>query len=50
MPISSKGKGKAVDSDAQPYDNDNLPWVEKYCPVTLNDVVSHPPNASSKAL
>ncbi|KAK0239151.1 P-loop containing nucleoside triphosphate hydrolase protein [Armillaria nabsnona] len=41
IPTSAKGKGKAVDSDVQPYDNDNLPWVEKYRPVTLNDVVSH---------
>ncbi|KAK0214777.1 P-loop containing nucleoside triphosphate hydrolase protein [Armillaria fumosa] len=41
IPTSAEGKGKAVDSDAQHYDNDNLPWVEKYRPVTLNDVVSH---------
>ncbi|KAJ7281444.1 P-loop containing nucleoside triphosphate hydrolase protein [Mycena rebaudengoi] len=43
-PISTaaKGKGKAVDRD-RPFDNDNLPWcaVEKYRPVTLDDVVSH---------
>ncbi|KAG7445006.1 P-loop containing nucleoside triphosphate hydrolase protein [Guyanagaster necrorhizus] len=41
IPTSVKGKGKAVGSDAGPYDNDNLPWVEKYRPVTLSDVVSH---------
>ncbi|KAF8892243.1 P-loop containing nucleoside triphosphate hydrolase protein [Infundibulicybe gibba] len=41
-PISraAKGKGKAADRD-RPYDNENLPWVEKYRPVTLDDVVSH---------
>ncbi|KDQ61544.1 hypothetical protein JAAARDRAFT_123033 [Jaapia argillacea MUCL 33604] len=38
--FSSKGKGKAVEQPTQ-YDNDNLPWVEKYRPVTLDDVVSH---------
>ncbi|KAG6817522.1 hypothetical protein H0H87_007490 [Tephrocybe sp. NHM501043] len=37
---AAKGKGKAVDRE-QPYDNDNLPWVEKYRPITLDDVVSH---------
>ncbi|KIJ55338.1 hypothetical protein M422DRAFT_199503 [Sphaerobolus stellatus SS14] len=36
--ISSKGKGKA---GQRVVDNENLPWVEKYRPVTLNDVVSH---------
>ncbi|KIY72257.1 P-loop containing nucleoside triphosphate hydrolase protein [Cylindrobasidium torrendii FP15055 ss-10] len=35
----AKGKGKATES-SQPY-NENLPWVEKYRPVTLDDVVSH---------
>ncbi|KAF8906261.1 P-loop containing nucleoside triphosphate hydrolase protein [Gymnopilus junonius] len=35
----SKGKGKAVDRD--PPADDNLPWVEKYRPVNLDDVVSH---------
>ncbi|KAJ6591469.1 P-loop containing nucleoside triphosphate hydrolase protein [Mycena vulgaris] len=40
IPAASKGKGKAVDRD-RPFDNDNLPWVEKYRPVTLDDVVSH---------
>ncbi|KAL0953807.1 hypothetical protein HGRIS_004988 [Hohenbuehelia grisea] len=38
-PSLAKGKGKAVDV---PYaTNENLPWVEKYRPVTLDDVVSH---------
>ncbi|KAJ7130618.1 P-loop containing nucleoside triphosphate hydrolase protein [Mycena epipterygia] len=40
IPSAAKGKGKAVDKD-RPFDNDNLPWVEKYRPVTLDDVVSH---------
>ncbi|KAJ6619862.1 P-loop containing nucleoside triphosphate hydrolase protein [Mycena sp. CBHHK59/15] len=40
IPTAAKGKGKAVDND-RPFDNDNLPWVEKYRPVTLDDVVSH---------
>ncbi|KAF5373241.1 hypothetical protein D9615_007433 [Tricholomella constricta] len=40
IPALDKGKGKAVDRE-QPYENDNLPWVEKYRPVTLDDVVSH---------
>ncbi|KJA28047.1 hypothetical protein HYPSUDRAFT_34350 [Hypholoma sublateritium FD-334 SS-4] len=35
-----KGKGKATQHD-HPADNDNLPWVEKYRPVQLDDVVSH---------
>ncbi|PPQ69824.1 hypothetical protein CVT26_014202 [Gymnopilus dilepis] len=40
IPMSlSKGKGKAVDRD--PPADDNLPWVEKYRPVNLDDVVSH---------
>lgn len=40
--ISDKGKGKAKTTDQDlPADNDNLPWVEKYRPVTLDDVVSH---------
>ncbi|EGN96830.1 hypothetical protein SERLA73DRAFT_111563 [Serpula lacrymans var. lacrymans S7.3] len=33
-----KGKGRAV---GQPLDDEMLPWVEKYRPVTLDDVVSH---------
>lgn len=40
--VSDKGKGKAKMTDqVLPADNDNLPWVEKYRPVTLDDVVSH---------
>lgn len=44
---SSKGKGKGKASDiavAQANaagDEDLLPWVEKYRPVTLDDLVSH---------
>ncbi|KAJ8095244.1 Subunit of heteropentameric Replication factor C (RF-C) [Marasmius tenuissimus] len=42
IPTSSKGKGKALDLDLPPPpDTENLPWVEKYRPVTLDDVVSH---------
>lgn len=39
---SSKGKGKQVESanDAAPG-SDLLPWVEKYRPATLDDLVSH---------
>ncbi|KAJ7917490.1 P-loop containing nucleoside triphosphate hydrolase protein [Mycena leptocephala] len=40
IPAAAKGKAKAIDRD-RPFDNDNLPWVEKYRPVTLDDVVSH---------
>ncbi|PCH36344.1 nucleoside triphosphate hydrolase protein [Wolfiporia cocos MD-104 SS10] len=39
-PSKLKGKGKAVEQD-EVRDLDNLPWVEKYRPVTLDDVVSH---------
>ncbi|KAG2136280.1 P-loop containing nucleoside triphosphate hydrolase protein [Suillus cothurnatus] len=35
-----KGKSKAVERH-EPHEDDNLPWVEKYRPVTLDDVVSH---------
>ncbi|KIK48310.1 hypothetical protein CY34DRAFT_798417 [Suillus luteus UH-Slu-Lm8-n1] len=35
-----KGKSKAVEG-REPHEVDNLPWVEKYRPVTLDDVVSH---------
>ncbi|EPT02994.1 hypothetical protein FOMPIDRAFT_1116968 [Fomitopsis schrenkii] len=39
---TDKGKGKAVATELnEHYDKDNLPWVEKYRPVTLDDVVSH---------
>ncbi|TFK39827.1 P-loop containing nucleoside triphosphate hydrolase protein [Crucibulum laeve] len=40
IPTAAKGKGKAFDREV-PSENDNLPWVEKYRPVTLEDVVSH---------
>lgn len=40
IPSALKGKGKAVEQ-ANGHDEDNLPWVEKYRPVTLDDVVSH---------
>ncbi|KAH9166351.1 P-loop containing nucleoside triphosphate hydrolase protein [Lactarius sanguifluus] len=40
-----KGKGKAVlydeSEDKSARRDDTLPWVEKYRPVTLDDVVSH---------
>ncbi|KAG0709387.1 P-loop containing nucleoside triphosphate hydrolase protein [Suillus ampliporus] len=35
-----KGKAKAVERN-RPQDDETLPWVEKYRPVTLDDVVSH---------
>lgn len=42
---SSKGKGKATDiamAQAAAADSEDLlPWVEKYRPVTLDDLVSH---------
>ncbi|KAF8825668.1 hypothetical protein HHX47_DHR6000095 [Lentinula edodes] len=42
IPSSSKGKGKASSNDFSHHElNENLPWVEKYRPVTLDDVVSH---------
>ncbi|KAJ3933126.1 MAG: P-loop containing nucleoside triphosphate hydrolase protein [Lentinula lateritia] len=42
LPLSSKGKGKTSSNDFSQLElNENLPWVEKYRPVTLNDVVSH---------
>ncbi|KAG2128564.1 P-loop containing nucleoside triphosphate hydrolase protein [Suillus clintonianus] len=41
-PSIDKGKGKAkVIERNSPQEDDNLPWVEKYRPVTLDDVVSH---------
>ncbi|SPO47495.1 probable RFC3 - DNA replication factor C, 40 kDa subunit [Moesziomyces antarcticus] len=40
--MDSKGKGKATDAtSAAAADQDLLPWVEKYRPVTLDDLVSH---------
>ncbi|EIN09515.1 P-loop containing nucleoside triphosphate hydrolase protein [Punctularia strigosozonata HHB-11173 SS5] len=40
VPSDAKGKGRAVEP-AEEHELDNLPWVEKYRPVTLDDVVSH---------
>lgn len=38
MPVApSKGKARELDALAL----DALPWVEKYRPVTMDDVVSH---------
>ncbi|EJD07533.1 P-loop containing nucleoside triphosphate hydrolase protein [Fomitiporia mediterranea MF3/22] len=34
-------KGKGKETYAEYTQDDNLPWVEKYRPVTLDDVVSH---------
>ncbi|EKM81731.1 hypothetical protein AGABI1DRAFT_35783 [Agaricus bisporus var. burnettii JB137-S8] len=39
LPTPSNGKGKEVDTGTA--DAESLPWVEKYRPVTLDDVVSH---------
>ncbi|TFY66732.1 hypothetical protein EVG20_g4349 [Dentipellis fragilis] len=41
--FSAKGKGKAVDRGGrlEAIDDETLPWVEKYRPATLDDVVSH---------
>ncbi|KAG1888925.1 P-loop containing nucleoside triphosphate hydrolase protein [Suillus fuscotomentosus] len=39
-PLLDKGKGKAV-GRYELHEDENLPWVEKYRPVTLDDVVSH---------
>ncbi|OAX37947.1 P-loop containing nucleoside triphosphate hydrolase protein [Rhizopogon vinicolor AM-OR11-026] len=41
IPSSSKGKGKANAAGNEPHKDETLPWVEKYRPVTLDDVVSH---------
>ncbi|KAJ3823391.1 P-loop containing nucleoside triphosphate hydrolase protein [Lentinula raphanica] len=42
IPSTYKGKGKASQDDFSVSElNENLPWVEKYRPVTLDDVVSH---------
>ncbi|KAG2157728.1 P-loop containing nucleoside triphosphate hydrolase protein [Suillus bovinus] len=41
-PSLDKGKGKAkVVGRHEPHEDESLPWVEKYRPVTLDDVVSH---------
>ncbi|KAI8595450.1 P-loop containing nucleoside triphosphate hydrolase protein [Dissophora ornata] len=39
FPSSAKSKGKHVDTPNTV--DDTLPWVEKYRPVTLDDLVSH---------
>lgn len=44
MGESSNGagdKGKARESGLASLELDALPWVEKYRPVTMDDVVSH---------
>lgn len=38
--FKGKGKAKVPESNGQP-DVDLLPWVEKYRPVSLDDLVSH---------
>ena len=38
---SAKAKGKEKAAAAPVNDKDGLPWVEKYRPETLDDVVSH---------
>ncbi|KAJ3566053.1 hypothetical protein NP233_g7247 [Leucocoprinus birnbaumii] len=43
----AKGKGKAVELPEP--NSESLPWVEKYRPVTLNDVVSHKDITSTSA-
>ncbi|KAG8992437.1 Subunit of heteropentameric Replication factor C (RF-C) [Tulasnella sp. JGI-2019a] len=40
MPINLSGKGKGKLTEPV-VEDDNLPWVEKYRPVSLDDVVSH---------
>lgn len=36
-----KGKGRAMDIDLPLGSESTLPWVEKYRPANLEDVVSH---------
>ncbi|KAF8751594.1 Adaptor protein complex AP-1 gamma subunit [Rhizoctonia solani] len=36
-----KDKGKQKEAPEENFKDDTLPWVEKYRPVTLSDVVSH---------
>ncbi|CAE6434234.1 unnamed protein product [Rhizoctonia solani] len=36
-----KDKGKQKEKPEESFKDDTLPWVEKYRPVTLSDVVSH---------
>lgn len=45
-----KGKGKATNGDYNYTQDENLPWVEKYRPVTLDDVVSHKDITSTSVL
>ncbi|CCM02542.1 uncharacterized protein FIBRA_04644 [Fibroporia radiculosa] len=40
VPSEAKGKGKAVELNGG-HDIENLPWVEKYRPVSMDDIVSH---------
>ncbi|TPX65715.1 hypothetical protein SpCBS45565_g04938 [Spizellomyces sp. 'palustris'] len=40
QPGGTKGKGKAVISRLG-QERDNLPWVEKYRPASLDDLISH---------
>ncbi|KAF9423040.1 hypothetical protein BGZ94_008425 [Podila epigama] len=37
----SKGKAPEASNEANTVTDDTLPWVEKYRPVTLDDLVSH---------
>ncbi|KAG8966708.1 Subunit of heteropentameric Replication factor C (RF-C) [Tulasnella sp. 419] len=41
MKFAGKGKQKEVDDGPTVLGNESLPWVEKYRPVNLEDVVSH---------